>query len=84
MERAAKLAAINLSALALKSGKGSDAACPICIVAEGTTFYHMKNLKSGVESYLKQNLEEKRGVYTEIISVENATLIGAAIAGLTN
>lgn len=84
VERAAKLAAINLSALALKSGKGSDAACPICIVAEGTTFYHMKNLKSGVESYLKQNLEEKRGVYTEIISVENATLIGAAIAGLTN
>ena len=84
VERAAKLAAINLSALAIKSGKGTDPAAPVCIVAEGTTFYHMKNLKSGVESYLKQNLEEKRGIYTEIIAVENATLIGAAIAGLTN
>ncbi len=84
VERAAKLAAVNLSALAIKSGWGTDSAHPICIVAEGTTFYHMKNLKSCVESYLKQNLEDKRGIYTEIITVENATLIGAAIAGLTN
>ena len=84
VERAAKLAAINLSAMALKSGKGTDPTRPICIVAEGTTFYQMKTLKSRVEFYLKQYLEDKRGIYTEIIAVENATLIGAAIAGLTN
>lgn len=83
-ERAAKLAALNLSALAVKSARGTDPAKPICIVAEGTTFYHMKTLKSRVEYYLKQNLEDKRGIHTEIINVENATLIGAAIAGLTN
>jgi hexokinase len=84
VERAAKLTAINLSAMAIKSGQGSDPARPICIVAEGTTFYQMKTLKSRVEFYLKQYLEDKRGIYTEIIAVENATLIGAAIAGLTN
>lgn len=83
-ERAAKLTAINLSAMAIKSGQGTDPTRPVCIVAEGTTFYVMKTLKSRVEYYVKQYLENKKGVYTEIVSVENATLIGAAIAGLTN
>ncbi len=83
-ERAAKLTAINLSSMAIKSGQGTDPTRPICIVAEGTTFYKMKGLKSRVEFYLKQYLENKHGIYYEIISVENATLIGAAIAGLTN
>ncbi|MGA2171448.1 MAG: hexokinase [Sedimentisphaerales bacterium] len=83
-ERAAKLTAINLSAMAIKSGQGTDPTKPICIVAEGTTFYQMKSLKPRTEFYLKQYLENKRGLYYEIISVDNATLIGAAIAGLTN
>lgn len=84
VERAAKLAAINLAAMAVKTGKGTDPTRPVCIVAEGTTFYQMKTLKPRIEFYLKQYLEDARGVYTEIITVENATLIGAAIAGLTN
>jgi hexokinase len=83
-ERAAKLTAINLSAMAIKSEQGTDPTRPICIVAEGTTFYQMKSLKSRVEFYLKQYLENKQGIYYDIISVDNATLIGAAIAGLTN
>lgn len=84
IERAAKLTAINLSAMAIKTGQGTDPTRPICIVAEGTTFYHLKTLRDRVEFYLKSHLEDKRGIYTEIITVDNATLIGAAIAGLTN
>jgi hexokinase len=83
-ERAAKLTAINLSAMAIKSRQGTDPSRPICIVAEGTTFYQMKGLKNRVEFYLKQYLENKLGIHYEIISVDNATLIGSAIAGLTN
>ncbi len=84
VERAAKLTAINLSSASLKSGKGSDPNRPVCIVAEGTTFYKLHNLKSRVEFYLNQYLKEQKGISFEIIGVENATLIGAAIAGLTN
>jgi hexokinase len=84
VDRAAKLTAINLSSPVLKSGKGSDPNRPVCIVAEGTTFYKLHNLKSQVEFYLNKYLKERKGRFYEIIGVENATLIGAAIAGLTN
>ena len=84
VERAAKLTAINLSAAAIKSGKGKSPSKPICIVADGTTYYHMKSLRTRTEFYLKQYLEDQYGVYTEIVSVDNAPIIGAAIAGLTN
>jgi hexokinase len=84
IERAAKLTAINLSSVAIKCGKGKNPTRPICIVAEGTTFYHLTSLRQRVEYHLRQHLVEKKGIFYEIINVENATLIGAAIAGLTN
>ena len=84
IERAAKLTAINLSSVALKTGKGRNPTRPICIVAEGTTYYHLTSLRQRVEYYLKQYLVEKKHVHYQTINVENATLIGAAIAGLTN
>ena len=84
IERAAKLTAINLSSVAIKCGKGKIPTRPICIVAEGTTFYHLTSLRQRIERYLMQYLVEKKGIFYEIINVENATLIGAAIAGLTN
>jgi hexokinase len=84
IERAAKLTAINLSAAALKSGKGHNPCRPVCIVAEGTTFYRLTSLRQKIEYYLKQYLVEQEHVHYEIVNVENATLIGAAIAGLTN
>ena len=83
VERAAKLTAINLSAMVLKSGGGKDSKRPVCIVAEGTTFYEMNGLKDKTEHYLREYLQT-RGIYFDIVNVENSTLIGAAIAGLTN
>ena len=84
IERAAKFTAILLSSTVLKTDKGKNPCMPVCITAEGTTFYELISLKAKVELYLKSFLEEKHNRFFEIASVENATLIGAAIAGLTN
>ena len=84
IERAAKFTAILLSSTVLKTDKGKNPCVPVCITAEGTTFYELKSLKTKIEFYLKSFLEEKHNRFFEIVSVENATLIGAAIAGLTN
>ena len=84
IERAAKLVAALLSSVVLKSDKGQNPCEPVCITAEGTTFYELKSLKTKIESYLRSFLQEQHGRYAEIVNVENATLIGAAIAGLTN
>jgi hexokinase len=84
VERAAKLTAVNLSSVVLKSSQGENPCSPVCIVAEGTVFYGLKSLRARVEYYLKEYLEDKKQRYYEIVNVENATLIGAAIAGLTN
>ena len=83
-ERAAKLVAIKLASATIKSGKGRNPCRPVCIVAEGTVFYQLKSLKQRVECYLKKYLDDEKSIYYEIVNVENATLIGAAIAGLTN
>jgi len=84
IERAAKFAAILLSSTALKTDKGKNPCKPVCITAEGTTFYELKSLKTKVEFYLKSFLDEKHNRFSEIVNVKDATLIGAAIAGLTN
>jgi hexokinase len=84
VERAAMLAAISLTATVLKSGQGISPEAPICITAEGTTFHQLKGMKVKTESYLKQYLTEQHHRYWKLVNIENATLIGAAVAGLTN
>jgi hexokinase len=83
VERAALLASINLTAFILKSGKGSRPEKPVCITADGSTLYWVKDLKEKMESYLTAILTEEYERYFKIIKIENAPLIGAAIAGFT-
>lgn len=84
LERAAKLASVNLAAIIFKTGRGRNPCSPICIAAEGTMFYKSKLLRTKIEYHLKTYLNESKGIYFEFVKVENATLIGTAIAGLTN
>ncbi len=84
VERAAKLTAVNIASIAIKTGSGTDPRRPICVNADGTTFYELKGLKLKTERYLDSFLTEGRGQHLEFAKVENAPLIGAAIAGLTN
>lgn len=84
LERAAKLVTINLASILLKTGKGKDPCKPVCITAEGSTFYKLKLFKGKIEFYIKKYLNDEKGLYCEFVKAENATLIGAAIAGLIN
>jgi len=84
IERAAKLTAINIGSVILKTDSGDDPLHPILITAEGTTFYGLKSLKDRVLCYLKNFINDEKNRYFEVVNVENATLIGSAIAGLTN
>ncbi len=94
IERAAVLSSIVLAASAIKEGTGYNPCAPICMVADGSSFYKMKNFKTRVEYYLKGILLKhhiKAGagsadrpdkVYHEIHAVEEAILKGAAAAAL--
>jgi hexokinase len=84
VERAAKFTAVHLAAFVLKGNRGQVPCAPVCITAEGSVFYGLGDLKTRVACYLKQFLKEEKKRYYEIIRIENATLIGAAVAGLTN
>ncbi|MHC4433955.1 MAG: hexokinase family protein [Planctomycetota bacterium] len=84
IERAARVVATMLSSVVLETDKGQDPCEPVCITAEGTTFYELKSLKERVEAYMRSFLQDRHGRFVEFVHVEDATLIGAAIAGLTN
>jgi hexokinase len=84
IERSALLASVALAAAVLKGGGGDDPCRPVCVSAEGSTFFGLKGLRFRTEYYLKQYLTERRQRHAEIVSIPDATLVGAAIAGLTN
>jgi hexokinase len=83
IERAARFTAANIASVVIRCGKGTNAALPVCVMCEGTTFIKTHNLQDRVKGYLNQVLTEERGLYFEIVSMNNAITLGAAIAGLT-
>jgi hexokinase len=84
VERAAALVAVNLAATVLKTGKGRDPRYPVCLTADGTTFWQLRTFRSRVESWMRTLLSGDRARAWEIASVDDAPLLGAAIAALTN
>ncbi|MDD3276748.1 MAG: hypothetical protein PHP93_06845 [Kiritimatiellales bacterium] len=82
VDRAALLTAVNILAAVVKSGAGRDAALPVCVNIDGSTYYKTFQLADKVQAHLKTMLE-KRGLHIRCIQVEDAPVVGAAIAGLT-
>ena len=82
IERAARFVAINLTAVILKSGKGTNPCVPVCVTADGSPFYKSKMFRTKLEHYIKTFANDKMNVYCEFVKAENGTLIGTAIAGL--
>jgi len=84
VERAAAMVAVNLGAVLLKSGVGRDPRYPTCIAVDGTTFWQLRTFRLRVESHMRRLLVGVWERAWEITSVEDAPLLGAAIAALTN
>jgi hexokinase len=84
VERAAVFAAVTLCAILLKTGKGRDPRYPVCITVDGTTFWQLRSFRCRVEAHMRGFLRGDARRAWEITSVEDAPLLGAAIAALTN
>ncbi len=81
-ERSARYAASILTAAVIQSGEGRNAARPVCILCNGTTFHKTHMVAARVYGYLDEALTRRRGLYWKIVSCENDITLGTAIAGL--
>jgi hexokinase len=81
-ERSAKLIAINLASIMIKTGTGRNPCLPVCIAAEGTAFYKSKLFRGKLDNYVKNIFNDRMDIYCEFHRTENATLTGTAYAGL--
>lgn len=82
IERASIFASIILTSAIIKSAKGNNPCNPICITAEGSSYYMMKNFQARIECYMRNILSQRGNYYYEINKVDNAILLGAAAAGI--
>ena len=82
VERSARCSAAILTACAIQTGEGKNAAKPISILCNGTTFYKTWMVRERTAAYLDEVLTNKLGIHWEIVSAENDITLGTAIAGL--
>lgn len=82
VERAALLTAVNILAAVVKSGAGQDPQRPVCVNIDGSTYYKTYGLANKVQAHLASMLKG-RGLHIRCVHVEDAPVVGAAIAGLT-
>ncbi len=84
VDRAAKLVAVSMAAIILKTNKGLSPDRPILVTVEGTTFYKMHNLRKYFEKHLEGYLSGAMKRYYEFTEVKQSSLVGAALAALIN
>lgn len=83
VERAARLAASVMAAVAIKGGAGYDAASAIAINVEGSTYRGFDDLRARCEAHLYDLLTTRMGIKYHLQSVPDSGLVGSAIAGLS-
>ncbi|MFC1467496.1 hexokinase [Verrucomicrobiota bacterium] len=82
VDRAALLTAVNISAAIIKSGSGLSPEKPVCVNIDGSTYYKTYMLAETVQERLTAILAP-RGIHYTCVHVDDAPIVGAAIAGLT-
>lgn len=80
--RGAKLAAAAVAAIMEKADAGKSPECPTCMTAEGSTFYKLHGFREHFDSYTQEYINKQAGRYVEIVTAENAALVGTALGVL--
>jgi len=82
-ERAAVFSAAVLAAAIEKAGAGFDPFVPVRVAVEGTTYMIYKGMRGALESHLHVLLNRGKPRSYAIAPVEQASLLGAAVAALS-
>jgi hexokinase len=82
-ERAALLSAAALAATVERMDAGCDPLAPARIAVEGTTYVLYRGMRKALESHLHTLLNCRKPRFCIIAPVEQASLLGAAVAALT-
>ncbi len=82
LERAAKLVAVNMSAALLGSVNTGPSDAPAAITVDGSTFYRLRSYRERITGWVDRLLAGR--LQWEVLTVESAALIGAAVGGITN
>jgi len=80
VERSAQLAAVVLAAAALRSQ--GPAGPTVRATVDGSTFYKLPTFRERITGWAERILAGRCAL--EVVSVEHAALVGAAVGGLTN
>ncbi len=83
IERAALFSAASVAAAVERTAGGFDPLSPVRVAAEGTTFMVVRGLRSSFESYLHRMLTAKAPRSVLVSPVDQASLLGAAVAALS-
>lgn len=83
LRRAAKLLVINVMGMILKILQTRPGFTTFRLLMEGSTYYGSRMLQYYVEAYLKQ-IHMRLGILIQPMKLENATLLGAALAANAN
>lgn len=84
LERAARYVTFNLTAVIMKTGKGKNPCAPVCVTADGSTFYKSKLFRAKLDYYIRTYANDVENIYLDFVKAENGNLIGTAIAALLN
>ena len=82
VDRAALFTSVNIMVGVVKSGEGTEAAHPVCVNIDGSTYEKTYGLKEKVQERL-EIMTKERGLHIKCISTDEAPIVGAAIAGMT-
>ncbi len=78
--RVAALTTICLTAVLRKTGAAENPLCPVCISAEGSTFYKSAHLNRLIRFQMDQFAHRQNGLQFEFMHAQDSTILGTAVA----